>query len=158
MKHQAKWETTIGRLKICSLIPFSKHNSKFKSLPRREGDVEDHSPGGPTDATGYESPDQPAITTNEWNGLLAFAHSFASETRSHEPLFRYNSITFDLSALLGRRPRFCANTPKNLDPMRTAQAPPAKLATALLATGSPARGTKKFAGRFPEAKIKSLCT
>ena len=36
----------------------------------------------------------------------------ANETRLHEPLVRHNSITFDLSALSGQRPRLCASAQK----------------------------------------------
>ena len=108
------------------------------STSRRGADIFQNSSGSAAEATYCGRQPQPRPVR---------AQAPPNETRSHEPLVTHNSITFDLSALSGRRPRFRASAQKNLDPKRVAQAPPAKLATALLATGRPTCGTKFFPPR-----------
>ena len=108
------------------------------STSRRGAEIFQNSSGSAAEATYCGKQPQPRPARVQAPG---------NETRLHKPLVRHNSITFDLSALAERRQCFRASAQKNPHPKRAAQAPPAKLATALLATGRPARGTKKFAPR-----------
>ena len=138
-RKQTASEVTARLIGAASLLRKRTYFEKAcASTSRRGAEIFQNSSGSAAEATYCGKQPQPRP---------ARVQAPANETRSHEPLVRHNSITFDLSALAGRRPRFRASAQKSPHPKRAAQAPPAKLATALLATRRPACGTKCFAPR-----------